>query len=263
MNQPEKVDAWMPLWIGAYLADTMHLTRDQHGGYLLLLFAYWRNKGPLIDDAEELSSIAKATPAEWKKLGPRLARFFTVAEGYWTHNRADKELETAGIRKANATSKAKAAADARWGKSKGQPSKHAPSMPQALPEDVLDDCPTPSPINTSSDDEVSLPTPGDACKAMKAAGMALVSPSNPSLIALLEAGITVDELADAAADAVKRGKPFAYALVVAENRRREAAAIKPLPAAGAAPRNGTHKYAAAAAGIFGNPQHQQGEVIDV
>jgi len=109
---------------------------------------------------------------------------------------------------------------------------------------------------------VAHATPGEACKAMKSAGMAAVNPSHPKLIALLEAGITLPELVDAAAHAVKTEKPFAYALATAEGRRRDAATA-PLPVAGAAPRNGSHKYAAAAAGIFGNPQQQRGEVIDV
>ena len=64
--------------------------------------------------------------------------------------------------------------------------------------------------------------------AMKAAGMAGVNPSNPKLTALLEAGITVPELVAAAADAVSKGKPFAYALASAEGRRRDAATA-PLP----------------------------------
>ena len=58
--------------------------------------------------------------------------------------------------------------------------------------------------------------------------MAGVNPSNPKLTALLEAGITVDELVAAAADAVAKGKPFAYALASAEGRRRDAATA-PLP----------------------------------
>jgi uncharacterized protein YdaU (DUF1376 family) len=149
----EKVDAWMPLWIGAYLADTMRLTTTQHGAYLLLLFAYWRNRGPLEDDHDDLSSIVKASPSEWKKLRPKIEKFFTVEDGHWVHSRADKELASAGLRKANATAKAQAAAEARWGKnrkhSQGQSleecSEHAPSIAQALHED----CPTPSPISPS------------------------------------------------------------------------------------------------------------------
>ena len=54
---------------------------------------------------------------------------------------------------------------------------------------------------------------------MKSAGMAGVNPSNPKLTALLEAGITVPELVAAAADAVAKGKPFAYALASADRRK--------------------------------------------
>lgn len=82
---------------------------------------------------------------------------------------------------------------------------------------------------------------------MKQAGMQAVNPSSPKLSKLLDAGITVAELAEAAADAVSRGKPFAYALAIAEGRRRDAATA-PLPPAGAA--QNQHKYAAAAATIY-------------
>lgn len=66
-------------------------------------------------------------------------------------------------------------------------------------------------------------TPGEACKAMRAAGMGDVSASHPKLKTLLDAGITVAELVDAASHAVKTSKPFAYALATAEGRRRDAA----------------------------------------
>ena len=96
--------------------------------------------------------------------------------------------------------------------------------------------------------------------AMKAAGMSAVSPSHPTLIALLQNGMTTAELGEAAAEAVKRGKPFGYALTVAENRRREAAAIAPLPGQQAPRSHGASKYSAAAAAFFDTPT--TAEVID-
>ena len=84
-----------------------------------------------------------------------------------------------------------------------------------------------STLNTSTSVDVAH-TAGEACKAMKDAGMQSVNPSNQKLIALLEAGITLPELADAAKDATGKGKPFAYALATAEGRRRDAATL-PLP----------------------------------
>lgn len=74
------------------------------------------------------------------------------------------------------------------------------------------------------------PSPGEVCRAMKAAGMANVNPSSPKLVALLKAGITQDELVQAASDAVTAQKPFAYALATAEGRRNDAAKVSISPA---------------------------------
>ena len=32
----------MPFLVDAYIADTTHLSLEEHGAYLLLLFAMWR-----------------------------------------------------------------------------------------------------------------------------------------------------------------------------------------------------------------------------
>lgn len=142
----KKTDAWMPLWIGAYLADTQRLTRDQHGGYLLLLMAYWREGGPLTDDDEELAAIVKATAKEWTQLRPRLAKFFTVADGVWRHKRVEQEIASAKERSEKSSSKAQKAAQARWKQSNKDATSITPSTAQALQED----CPTPSPSPISS-----------------------------------------------------------------------------------------------------------------
>lgn len=141
-----KTDAWMPLWIGAYLADTMSLTTVQHGAYLLLLMAYWRERSPLVDDDETLRGITKTDRSEWKRMRPTLAKFFKVGDGVWWHKRVEKEMADADARSKTATGKAKAAAEARWGAAPKHSTSNAPSIAHALHEDVLDECPTPSPL---------------------------------------------------------------------------------------------------------------------
>lgn len=76
---------------------------------------------------------------------------------------------------------------------------------------------------------------GIACRRMRTAGLPDTNPAHPTLLALIAAGITDDELAAAAEAAVAKGKGFAYALAVAEGRRRDAAAVQPLPDAPPSP----------------------------
>ncbi|MEN6540873.1 MAG: hypothetical protein ABFC67_14795 [Mizugakiibacter sp.] len=56
-----------------------------------------------------------------------------------------------------------------------------------------------------------------------------LNPQNPKLLALLDAGLTVDEIASVGPEAVQKGKGFAWLLATAEGRRRDAAATKTLP----------------------------------
>lgn len=139
----------MPLWIGSYLADTQHLERHEHGAYLLLLMAYWRNGGPLPDDDKRLASIAKCSPKEWKDLRQTMADFFQVDAGQWSHKRVEHELACAKDRASKAKRKAQAAAQARWKQSSEQCSKHAASNAPSMPQAMHKECPTPSPSNTS------------------------------------------------------------------------------------------------------------------
>lgn len=74
----------LPFFTDAYLADTRHLTTEEHGAYLLLLMCAWRNRGcQLKDNDRMLARIAGLSPAKWRRMKPVLVEFFTVADGLW------------------------------------------------------------------------------------------------------------------------------------------------------------------------------------
>ena len=70
----------MPVYIGDYLADTMHLSTEQHGAYLLLLFHLWR-RGTLQDEDGVLAQITGLSPDAWSSHRAVLGEFFEIREG--------------------------------------------------------------------------------------------------------------------------------------------------------------------------------------
>jgi uncharacterized protein YdaU (DUF1376 family) len=158
-GRKNKVDAWMPLWIGDYLADTMHLTDAMHGNYLLLLMAYWRNRGPLLASDESLAAAARCSADAWSMRRAMLQAFFkhvpSTAQGHpgwWCHERADAEIERALTLSENAQTRASAGAAARWAAkhdASSNASSNAPSNAQAMPEQCSSNAPSPSPITSS------------------------------------------------------------------------------------------------------------------
>jgi uncharacterized protein YdaU (DUF1376 family) len=87
---------WMPLYIADYLADTQHLTTEQHGAYLLLIMAYWQ-RGHLPDDDKIKAKICGLTRYKFLRHNPTLQSMFTGPE--WRHRRIDRELEKANTLK--------------------------------------------------------------------------------------------------------------------------------------------------------------------
>lgn len=99
---------WMPMFWADYFGDTLHLTTEEHGAYLLLIGVYWRRGSALPDDDEFLSSVTKLGPRKWQRVKSSVAKFFTVEGGFWTHTRVEKEiLRSAGrLESARANGKA-------------------------------------------------------------------------------------------------------------------------------------------------------------
>lgn len=71
----------MPMYWDAYLADTTHLTTEEHGAYLLLLGAMWRRNGWIPDDDVDIARILRLTRAKWMRIRKRLAPFLLFEDG--------------------------------------------------------------------------------------------------------------------------------------------------------------------------------------
>ena len=118
MTDPTKTDIWMPLFIGDYTKNTMHLNTEQHGAYLLLIMAYWVNGGALPEN--RVQGIVKINGNSWSIAQPLLEELFDTKKfpGKWYHERIEKELKRATEQKEVARIKGKKGAEGRWGKKK-------------------------------------------------------------------------------------------------------------------------------------------------
>lgn len=104
----------MPLWTDAYISDTLHLSAAEHGAYLLLLMAMWRNGGVLPNDDKTLARISRLSARQWVKSKPTLMRFM-VFDGKWiSQPKLQKTLSD--VRKKSTSQAAKA--KAKWRKYK-------------------------------------------------------------------------------------------------------------------------------------------------
>ena len=169
-----KAEAWMPLYIGDYLGDTMHLDGPCHGAYLLLLMHSWRN-GPLPADERKLAAIARTDLTAWRKgIGATVMEFFTATDAGFVQGRLERERGEAEKHSERRTASAKKAAASRW---KGDASSmrdacatHAPGMPNAMP----DECPPPSPLR-----EELPPSPPSVVRSPQAKGTRLPADWQP------------------------------------------------------------------------------------
>ena len=82
---------YMPLYVADYLADTTHLTCEEHGAYLLLLMSMWRAGGRLPTDDARLAKLTRMTAKEWASAKASVLPFFVRRGGHLTHKRLSKE----------------------------------------------------------------------------------------------------------------------------------------------------------------------------
>jgi uncharacterized protein YdaU (DUF1376 family) len=83
---------YIPLYVADYHADTTHLSRGEHGAYLLLLMAMWRAGGRLPATDDRLARLAMCTPEEWADMRSTIMEFFKRRGGHITHKRIAAEI---------------------------------------------------------------------------------------------------------------------------------------------------------------------------
>lgn len=138
-----KPDLWMPFFIGDYLADTMHLSTEHHGAYILLIFAYWRAGGPIPDNNESLAATCRIAYERWLVIRPIIEQFFIVKRGFWRHKRIDHEMNKARKLQNSLKERGKSGAAARW-------AKDATANATANAQAMRADAPSHSPLPTTT-----------------------------------------------------------------------------------------------------------------
>ena len=133
---------WFPLYVGAYLKNTLHLTTLEHGAYFRLLLAYWNEQGALPDDDNRLSQICGLSKKRFQKIRKNLETFFTITHSFWIQERMEIEIIKAQENVKKQSLAGKTAANARW--KKGCEA-HTKRTQTALPIECDDDAPSPSP----------------------------------------------------------------------------------------------------------------------
>jgi len=103
---------YMPLWVGDFLGDTLHLEAEEVGQYLLILMAMWRAGGELPDDAALLSRVTRGPMSE------NVRALLTVRDGKLTQMRLLRELSNARSVTDARREAGKRGANAKWLKNK-------------------------------------------------------------------------------------------------------------------------------------------------
>lgn len=104
---------FMQLYVSDFLGDTLSLSTEQLGAYMLLLMAMWNAKGSLPNDPVKLARIARMSVKKWQAIADDVLAFFNLDGTSIRHNRVTFELQ-----KVERKSELRAAAGAKGGKSK-------------------------------------------------------------------------------------------------------------------------------------------------
>ncbi len=127
---------FMQLYVSDFIGDTLSLSTEQIGAYMLLLMAMWNADGRLPADDVKLARVSRMSVKKWKAVAGDLMAFFEVDGDFIRHNRLTKELQ-----KSESKSQSRAAAGAEGGRAKALKDNearmaNAMRSPQHFPEAI-------------------------------------------------------------------------------------------------------------------------------
>jgi len=242
--------------LGDYDSATSHLSWLEDMAYSRLIRLYYRTERPIPSDLSQACRLVRAiTKTEREAVKTVLSEFFSLFEDGWHQDRCDTEISAA---------QRKGELNREVGKLGGRPSKNKTIMVlqtepndnhdglQTEPNDNHDGLQTEPNNNPSQTPDTRHQTPdsnkellhtldnsesasacvsvpiglaGSVCKTLMQDGIQGCNPHNPTLLALLEAGATIDEFRYAATSAKDKTKPFNYLLGTVKRQREEAAKL--------------------------------------
>lgn len=109
---------YMQLYIADYLADTMHLSTEEHGAYLLLMFNYWQTGRAI--PKNRLAKIARVSSERWGAVEESLSEFFIDNGTEWIHERIEDDLAAVRETLAKRSAAGKASVQSRRDRKKTQ-----------------------------------------------------------------------------------------------------------------------------------------------
>ena len=101
---------YIQLYVSDYLADTMHLSTEEHGAYLLLIMNYWQTGKPI--PKNRLARISGLND-RWHSVEPSLTEFFKDDGESWIHGRIEGDLKVAREAQEQRARAGKASAEAK------------------------------------------------------------------------------------------------------------------------------------------------------